>query len=347
MPSGRSFARRRRRATQNERQTEETMISKRTFLASIAMVGTVAGLAFAGPSPTIAKAYPSRAIHFIVPGPSGPTDLVMRLYATKISQDWNEPALVENRPGATGSIGTQTVVQAAADGYTLLFTVDLPITMAPNVLKVPYDPQRDLIPIAGVVESNNVLVVNASTGIRTLAELVAAAKAKPGVLTFSSAGIGSPAHFCGEMIKHAAGIDMIHVPYKGAGPAMNAVLAGDATMFCGPIAQALPFIEAGKVNALGVAGSKPSQRLPEVVPLSASYPGLVMTQWFGLLAPAHTPPAVCDKLAAEFKKIYADPELQHKLLSLGLEATWIPGPELSQRIGVDLKKWRKLMAAAN
>ena len=322
------------------------MIGKHAFLSTIAMVGIAAGLGFAGPSPANAEAYPSRAIHFIVPGPSGPTDLVMRLYAPKISQDWNQPALVENRPGATGSIGTQTVVQAAPDGYTLLFTVDLPITMAPNLLKVSYDPQRDLIPIAAVVESNNVLVVNASTGLRTLAELVAAAKAKPGVLTFSSAGLGSPAHFCGEMIKHAAGIDMIHVPYKGAGPAMNAVLAGDVTMFCGPIAQALPFIEAGKVNALGVAGSKPAPRLPEIAPLSATYPSLVMTQWFGLFAPAHTPGTVCDKLAAEFKKIYADPELQHKLSSLGLEPTWIAGAELSQRITADLKRWHDLMAMA-
>jgi tripartite-type tricarboxylate transporter receptor subunit TctC len=322
------------------------MIGKRAFLASIAMVGTAAGLAMAGPAPAMGQAYPSRALHFIVPGPSGPTDLVMRLYAQKISQDWNEPALVENRPGATGSIGTQTVVQAAPDGYTLLFTVDLPITMAPNLLKLPYDPQRDLIPIAAVAEADNVLVVNASTGLRTLAELVAAARAKPGVLTFSSAGLGSPAHFCGEMIKHAAGIDMIHVPYKGAGPAMNAVLAGDVTMFCGPIAQALPFIEAGKVDALGVAGSKPSPRLPGIAPLSATYPGLVMTNWFGLLAPAHTPVTVCDKLAAEFKKIYADPELQHKLSSLGLEPIWMSGPELSQRIATDLKKWHDLMTLA-
>lgn len=322
------------------------MISKHAFLSTIALAGTVTALGFSGLPPALAQAYPSRAIHFIVPGPSGPTDLVMRLYAQKISEDWNESALVENRPGATGSIGTETVVQAAPDGYTLLFTVDLPITMAPNLLKLPYDSQRDLIPIAAVVESSNVLVVNASTGIRTVAELVAAAKARPGVLTFSSAGIGSPAHFCGEMIKHEAGIDMIHVPYKGAGPAMNAVLAGDVTMFCGPIAQALPFIKAGKANALSVAGTKPSPLLPGVAPLSATYPSLVMTQWFGLFAPAHTPATVCEKLAAEFKKIYADPELQHKLSSLGLEPMWIPGPELSQTIAADLKRWHNLMALA-
>jgi tripartite-type tricarboxylate transporter receptor subunit TctC len=227
------------------------MKSRHAFLATIATAGTVAALGFSEPPSALAQAYPSRAIHFILPAPSGPTDLVMRLFAQKISQDWNEPALVENRPGATGSIGTNTVVQAAPDGYTLLFTVDLPITMAPNLLKVPYDPQRDLIPIAAVIKSNNVLVTNTGSGIKTLAELIAAAKAKPGVLTFSSAGIGSPAPFCGEMIDHQAGITTTHVPYKAAGEAMNAVLAGTVTAFCGPISQALPFLKSGQVNALG------------------------------------------------------------------------------------------------
>lgn len=322
------------------------MISRRAFLSTAAMAGSAAGFDFATRAPAIAQSYPSRPIHFIVPSPPGPVDLIMRLYGQKISQDWNVPAVVENRPGATGSIGTEVVVQAKPDGYTLLFTVDLPITMAPNRLKVPYDPQRDLTPIAGVAESSNVLIVNAASGIKTLAELVAAAKAKPGVLTFSSGGIGSPGHFCGEMIKHEAGIDMLHVPYDGAGPSLNAVLAGNVTMECGPIQQALPFIRAGKVNALGVAGSKPSPLLPGVAPLSATYPGLVMTQWFGLFAPAHTPAAVCDQLTAEFKKIYADAELQNKLTSIGDEPTWIPGAELSQRIAADLKKWHDLMLLA-
>ncbi|MGB6536966.1 MAG: tripartite tricarboxylate transporter substrate binding protein [Xanthobacteraceae bacterium] len=325
------------------------MISKRGFLSTIAMGVAVAGLdllGLAGQSPAVAQAYPSRAIHIILPFPGGPTDLVTRLYAQRASQDWHEPAVVDTRPGATGSIGTEAVVQAKPDGYTLLFTVDLPITMAPNLLKVPYDPQRDLIPIAGVVESNDVLIVNAASGIKTLAELVAAAKAKPGALTFSSAGVGSPGHLCGEMIEHDAGVEMIHVPYKGAGPSLNALLAGNVTMACVPVAQALPFIRAAKVTALGVAGSKPSPLLPEVTPLSATYPGLVMTEWFGLFAPAHTSAAVCDKLAAEYKKIYGDPELQKKLTTIGLEPTWIAGPELSRKIKVDLKKWHDLMAAA-
>jgi tripartite-type tricarboxylate transporter receptor subunit TctC len=301
----------------------------------------------AAPHVASAQDYPSRAIRFITPFPAGPSDLVIRLYAQKISEDWSQPAIVDNRPGATGSIGTQAVAQAQPDGYTLLFTVDLPISMAPNLMKVPYDPQRDLVPIAAVVESSGVLIVNASSGIRTLAELITAAKDKPGVLTFASAGIGSPAHLCGEMIKQQAGINMIHVPYKGAGPAMNAVLAGETTMFCGPIAQSLPFIKAGKFNALGVSGPKPSALLPGVEPLSVAFPGLVISNWFGVMAPARTPAAICDKLRAEFEKIYADAELRQKLVSLGLEPNWISGPDLAKRIGEELEFYRKFITAAN
>ena len=322
------------------------MLTKRAFLSTVATAGAATGFALSVGSRALADEYPARAIHFILPFPAGPTDLVTRLYAQRISQDWHEPAVVDARPGATGSIGAQAVAQAKPDGYTLLFTVDLPITMAPNLLKVPYDPQRDLIPIAAVMEANNVLVTNAATGIKTLAELIAAAKAKPGALTFASAGIGSPAHFCSEMINHQAGITMTHVPYKAAAAAMNAVLAGTVTAFCGPIAQALPFLKSGQVYALGVSGSKPSPQLPGVPPLSAAYPGLVITNWFGVLAPAHTPDAIRDKLAIELKKIYDDPEVKQKLLSVGLEPNWISGSELSQKIAADLKKWHDLMALA-
>lgn len=322
------------------------MITKRAFLSTMAAAGAASGLSLTGPFAARADTYPSRAIHFVLPFPAGPTDVVIRLYADQISQAWKVPTVVDNRPGATGSIGTELVVQAKPDGYTLLFTVDLPISMAPNLIKVPYDPKRDLIPIAGVVESSGILVVNASTDIKTLAQFVAAAKAKPGALTYSSAGIGSPAHLCGAMMAQQAGIDIVHVPYKGAGPAMNAVLAGTVTAFCGPIAQSLPFIKSGKFNALGVSGPTVSPLLPDVKPLSASYRGLVISNWFGLLAPARTPAAICDKLQAEFKAVYSNTTLQHKLQNLGLEPRWTSGADLSKRIAQELDKWHKFIAAA-
>jgi tripartite-type tricarboxylate transporter receptor subunit TctC len=264
-----------------------------------------------------------------------------------LSQDWKQPAVVETRVGATGTVGTEMVVKAVPDGYTLLFTVDLPITMAPNLLKVPYDAQHDLIPIAAVVESTNVLVVNRASKIRSLAELVAEAKAKPGALTFASAGIGSPAHLCGEMIKQQAGIDMIHVPYTGAGPAMNALLAGSVTMFCSPIQQALPQIRAGTLVPLGVAAETESPLLPGVVPLSKSYPGLVLSQWFGLLAPKGTPAAITNTLRDEFKKISAEPDIKAKLAAIGLQPQWLGGHELAERIATDTVKIHDFMIAAH
>lgn len=180
-----------------------------------------------------------------------------------------------------------------------------------------------------------------------MAELVAAAKARPGVLTFSSAGNASPAHLCGEMIKRQAGVDLVHVPYPGAAPAMNAVLAGDVTMFCGPIPQALPHVKAGSVYALGVTGVRASPLLPELAPLSASYPDLIISASYGLYAPAATPPAVEGVLESELKKIFSDPEVQRRLMPLGLDPEWKSGADLSKRIESDTARWRDLIKAAN
>ena len=238
-------------------------------------------------------------------------------------------------------------MRAPPDGYTLLFTVDLPITMAPALLKLNYDAQRDLIPVAAVVKSDNVLVVHPATKIHSVAELVAEAKAKPGALTFASAGHASPAHMCGEMIKQQAGIDMVHVPYTSATAAMNAVLAGNVNMFCGPIGVALPQVKAGNVYALGVTGVEASPLLPGITPLAASYPGLVISAWYGLFAPSGTPDSVTNILHDEFKKIFADPELQSTLLALGLTREWVSGSDLVQKIARDTAKWRDFTVAAN
>src|SRR6516165_8131225 len=263
-----------------------------------------------------AQAYPSRPVRFIVPFPaSGPSDVLARFYGQKLSQRWNQPVVVENRVGATGTIGTEAVVRAPPDGYTLLFTADLPITMAPALLKLRYDPQRDLAPVAALAKNDALLVVHPSTGIRSLAELVAAAKAKPGALTFASGGKASPAHLCGEMLKRQAGIDMTHVPYSGAAPAMNAMLAGDVTMYCAPIPLGMAHFKAGKVYALGVTGTAPSSLLPELAPLSAIYPGFVISTWLGLFAPIATPPAVTQSLQDELKRLTPIPNCSKSLRS--------------------------------
>ena len=294
-----------------------------------------------------AQAYPTRPIHFVVPFPAGPNDALARLSGKKLSEDLKQPVVIDTRPGATGTIGAEVVVRAPPDGYTLLFTVDLPITMAPALLKLNYDVQRDLIPIAAVVKSDNVLVVHPATKIHSMAELVAEAKARPGALTFASAGHASPAHMCGEMIKRQADIDMVHVPYTSATAAMNAVLAGNVNMFCGPIGVALPQVKAGNVYALGVTGVEASPLLPGITPLAASYPGLVISAWYGLFAPSGTPDSVTNILHDEFKKIFAEPEVQPTLLALGLTREWVSGSDLVQKIASDIAKWRDFTAAAN
>jgi tripartite-type tricarboxylate transporter receptor subunit TctC len=294
------------------------------------------------------QAYPTRPVRIIVPFPaSGPSDVLARLYGQKLSQRWNQPVVVENRVGATGTIGAEAVVRAPPDGYTLLFTADLPITMAPALLKLRYDPQRDLAPVAALAKNDNLLVVHPSAGIRSLADLIAAAKVKPGALTFASGGNASPSHLCGEMLKRQAGIDMTHVPYSGSAPAMNAVLAGDVTMFCAPIPLGMVHFKAGKIYALGVTGTAPSPLLPELAPLSAIYPGFVISTWLALFAPIATPPAATQLLHDELKKAYADPELQQKLATLALDPAWLSGAELSRRIEADTAKWTDLIKAAN
>jgi tripartite-type tricarboxylate transporter receptor subunit TctC len=293
-----------------------------------------------------AQTFPTRPVRLIVPvAAGGPADVLARLYAQKLTLRWNQPVVVENRAGATGTIGTEVVAKAPPDGYTLLFTVDLPITMAPVLLKPRYDSQRDLIPIAAVATSENLLVVTASTGIRSLADLVATAKANPGALTFASAGIASPAHLCGEMLKQQAGIEMTHVPFPGAAPALNSVLSGAVNMFCGPIALEMSHVKSGKLNALGVTGTAPSRLAPELPPIAASYPGLVISNWFALFAPVGTSADVTNFLRDELDAVYRDDELQGKLTVMGLDPVWQSSTGLTEAIKKDSTKWMEFIKA--
>ncbi|MSQ70988.1 MAG: tripartite tricarboxylate transporter substrate binding protein [Betaproteobacteria bacterium] len=295
-----------------------------------------------------AQTYPDRPVRLIMPFPaSGPADIMARLYGQKLSERWGKPVVVENRAGATGTIGTDAVAKAPADGLTLLFTVDLPIVMAPALFKTPYDAKKDLLPIAIMGESMNMLLVHPSTGVNTLAEFVGLAKAKPGTLTFSSAGNASPGHMCGEMLKAAAGISLIHVPYKGAAPSMTAVLAGEVSMFCGPIPQGLPHLKSGKLKALGVTGSVPSALVPDARPLSETYQGLVLTNWYGVFAPRQTPASIAQILRADIKRVADDPEIRQKLSSVGIDPLWVEGRDVDAAIERDLAKWTRVVRDSN
>ena len=295
-----------------------------------------------------AQTFPERPVRLVVPFPAaGPLDMMARLYSQKLSEFWGKPVVVENRVGATGTIGADMVAKSPADGYTVLLTVDLPIVKAPALFKPPYDVKKDLLPIAIVADDMNLLVANPSIGANTLAELVALARAKPGTLTFSSAGNGSPGHLCGEMIKSAAGVNLTHVPYKGAAPAMTATLAGEVSIFCGPIPQGLPHVKSGKLRALGVTGDAASTIMPDVRPLAATYPGLVVTNWYGAFVAPRTPAAIVQTLRNDIKRTSEDPDIRQKLAGVGMATVWIEGSAMENAIDRDLAKWTRVVRDAN
>ena len=295
-----------------------------------------------------AQGFPDRPVRMVVPFPAaGPLDMMARLYAQKLSEFWGKPVVVENRIGATGTIGADAVAKSAPDGLTVMLTVDLPIVKAPALFKPPYDVKRDLLPVAIVTEDMNMLVANPSVGVSTLAELVALARSKPGVLTFSSAGNGSPGQLCGEMLNSAAGVKITHVPYKGAAPAMTATLTGEVSVFCGPVPQGLPHVKSGKLRALAVTGEAASPMMPEVRPIAATYPGLVVTNWYGAFVAPRTPAAIVQTLRNDIKRASEDPDIRQKLAGVGMATVWIEGKEMENAIDRDLAKWTKVVRDAN
>jgi tripartite-type tricarboxylate transporter receptor subunit TctC len=299
---------------------------------------------------TAQDAYPSRPVKLVAPFPAGgPLDLIARLAAQKLQEQWGSGVVVENVAGGTGSIGANAVARAAPDGYTLLMTVDIPLTMYPAIARsLPYDPEKSFKPIASIARSDNGLFVNAALGVSSVDELVALAKKQPGKLTFSSAGIGSPAHFGGELFKSIAGIDMTHVPYKGAAPAMAAALANEVSLMFGPIAQGLPHVKSGKLRALGVTGPSASPLLPEVKPLvEQGFPGLLVFNAYPVMAPAGTPDAIADKVRAGLRQAMSDPAVRERLEKAAIDPVWSEPAEMMTMLAQERKRWSALAKRAN
>lgn len=285
----------------------------------------------------------------VAPFPAGgPLDVMARLVAQKLTEHWGRAVIVENIVGATGSIGANAVARAAPDGYTLLATVDIPLTMYPAVAKqLPYNPRTDFRPIASLARTDNGLFVNSALGVASVAELVALAKKQPGKLTFSSAGIASPAHFAGELFKVIAGVDMTHVPYKGAAPAMSAAVAGEVSMMFGPITQGAPHVKSGKLVALGVTGAEPSPLLPGVKPLvEQGFAGLLVSNRYPVMAPARTPDVIAETLARALKRVIDDPEVRARLEGIGITPAWEDAQGVARAIDADLKRWSEVARRA-
>jgi tripartite-type tricarboxylate transporter receptor subunit TctC len=296
-----------------------------------------------------AQAYPSKPIRWIVPfPPGGSTDLLARVVGQKLSEAWGQPVIVENRGGAGGTLGAAEAAKATPDGYTLLMGA-IHHTIASSVYpKLPYDFQKDLAPITIVAIVPNVLVVNSSVPAKSVAELIAHAKANPGKLTYGSAGLGTAHHLIGELFNSRAGVDILHVPYKGSAPAVADLIGGQVSIMYDTVASALPHIRSGKLRPLAVVTAKRSSALPEVPTLAeTALPGFEVTTWFGAMAPAKTPKEIVTRLNAEMVKILNTPEVRKRLLDAGAEPLGNSPEQMAAQIKRETEQFGNIVRQAN
>lgn len=296
-----------------------------------------------------AQSYPDRPVRIIVPSPpGGSTDQLARLMGQKLGEKWGQTVVIENKPGAGLTLGADYVAKQPPDGYTLLMGA-LHHSIAPAVYKsLPYDFQRDLAPITVVAVVPNVLIVPQSLPAKSVAELIALARAKPGSLTYGSTGAGTAHHLIGEQFNDMAGVQTLHVPYKGSGPALIDLMGGRIDMMFDTVASCLPHIQSGKVRALAVATSTRSSALPDVPTLDeAGLNGFDIATWFGFLAPTGTPQAVIDKVHRDTAEILKDQAIRKQLLAMGAEPVGNTPQEMTKQIADETVKFKALAQKAN
>ncbi|MGA8414619.1 MAG: tripartite tricarboxylate transporter substrate binding protein [Xanthobacteraceae bacterium] len=313
-----------------------------------ALVPSVLAIAaLLGALPSRAQDYPSRTIRFIVPfGAGGPTDVFTRAIAEELRKELNQPYMLDNRPGAGTIIGTAEAARAAPDGYTLLMvsaTQTTVETLSPNK---PYKLMRDFVPVASLMNSELVMVVHPSVPANNLAEFIALAKAKPGTLNYASSGIGSNYHMAAELVKNLAGIDIVHVPYKGSTGARNDIIAGQVDMMFDSVPTMAPMIETGRVKPLGTSGRVRSSALPNVPTLAeAGIPGYEATIWLGVMAPAGTPQAIVDRLNTEIGKILARPDIAAAWRAQGANPMIMKPDAFGGYMQSEIERWAKVIKA--
>jgi tripartite-type tricarboxylate transporter receptor subunit TctC len=293
--------------------------------------------------------YPTKPIRLVVPfAAAGTTDFLARAIAQKLGQNMGTSVVVDNRPGAGGNIGSDIVAKADPDGYTLLLgTVGTHAINASLYKKMPYDTVKDFAPVTLVASVPNIVVVNPSVPVKSIKELLALAKSKPGQLTFASSGNGSSIHLSGELFKSMAGVDMLHVPYKGSGPAVSDLVGGQVNLMFDNMPSSLPHVKSGRLRAIAVTGSKRSPAVPDLPTIAESgVPGYDSVAWFGVLAPAGTPPAIVHKLNAEIIKVLKSPDVAQRLSSQGAEPVYNTPEEFSAYIKTEMGKWAKVVKAS-
>ncbi|HTP45482.1 MAG TPA: tripartite tricarboxylate transporter substrate binding protein [Casimicrobiaceae bacterium] len=319
----------------------------RIFTPLVFVLGLVA--ATAG-NTALAQTYPSRPVRLIVTyPPGGSSDLMARILGEKLGQLWGQPVVVENKPGAAGSIGMESAARQPADGYSFVIGNLGPAAVNPLLSKVPYDVARDFIPVSLIATGPNVLVVNPEkTPFKTLGDLIAYARANPGKLNFGSGGPGSVAHLSGEMLKSMAQIDIVHVPYKGGILSINDLLAGHVQMVFSDALPVMQHIRAGKLRPLAITSPERSPLVPDVPTcVESGVPGLVAVNWWGVLLPTGTPKPTADKFHADLVKVMQDPEVKEKFAQLGVEATSGTPGEFAAFMRAEVAKYAKLIKEAD
>jgi tripartite-type tricarboxylate transporter receptor subunit TctC len=310
------------------------------------MLRMLAAFAAAGVVVASAQTFPNRTVTLTVGfPPGGGTDTAARIVAQKLSENLGQSVVVDNKPGAGGNIAAAHIAMAPPDGYTIHLTSLGPMTVAPHLVKdLTYDPRKDIAPITMGVVFPNVFVVHAGVPAKTLAEFVALAKQKPGELSYASAGVGGAGHLAGELFKERAGINIIHVPYKGGGPALTDVLGARVDMYAAVPSTAAPHLETGKLRALATTGAKRGSSLPNVPTIAESgYPGFEATNWYAFVAPGRTPKDIVDFWNREITKVLNDPKVKEELARHGLDPAPGTRDELAQYIERETQKWGKVV----
>ena len=299
-------------------------------------------------TPVVAQNYPSKPIRLIVPyAPGGGNDTLSRAIGQKLTQSLGQPLVVDNRPGSGGVIGADIVAKAAPDGYTLLMASSELAVSVSLIATLPYDPLRDFAPVARVGETSYLLVVHPSLSSKSVAELIALAKARPGQLNYASAGVGSPLHLAAELFKWMTGTNLVQVTYKGGAPAVTATLAGETQVVFGSVTTTLQLAKAGRLRALAVTSAKRSPLVPDLPTVAeAGVPGYELVNWYGVLAPARTPKVIVSRLASELAQIMAMPDIRERALqNQGIEAVASTTEEFAAVLKNEVAKWRKLTKA--
>jgi len=318
-------------------------LPRRTFLhlaAGAAALSAVSRVAWA-------QAYPSRPVRLIVPAPAGGGyDLAARLISQVLSERLGAPFIVDNRPGAGTNIGTETVVRAPPDGYTLLLVAAANAINATLYEKLNFNFIRDIAPVATIAGAPNVMVVHPSVSARTVPEFIAHAKANAGKLNMASAGNGTTPHLAGELFKMMTGVDMVHVPYRGGGPALTDLIGGQVQVYFGPMPPSIEHIRSGKLRALGVTSAGRSQALPDIPSVSDFVPGYEASQWHGIGVPKNTPSEIIDKLNKEINASLVDLKMKARLADLGGTPLVGSPADFSRLIAEDTEKWAKVIKFA-